>query len=165
MANAPAVLEAYLTMSEILGKTSFSPAEQQLILLTASVRNGCKYCVAAHSSGGRMAKLDKQAIEAVRDGEAIEDTRLQALRFFTEHQIETRGKVDPEAIENFLAAGGAHIAFFAAPGQVAKDGVGSNSSFTEALVETIRQPGLAIEQVFKRTRISVRSNTGNEQTP
>ena len=105
MANAPAVLEAYLTLSDILGKTSFSPAEQQLILLTASVRNGCKYCVAAHSSGGRMAKLDKQAIEAVRDGNAIEDTRLQALRLFTEHQIETRGKVEAAAMESFRAAG------------------------------------------------------------
>ena len=105
MANAPAVLEAYLTMTEILGKTSFSPAEQKLILLTASARNGCKYCVAAHSSGGRMAKLDKQAIEAVRDGNAIEAPRLQALRLFTEHQMETRGKVDGDEMKNFLAAG------------------------------------------------------------
>ena len=38
MANAPMVLETYLTMSKILSGTSFTFAEQQLILLTASAR-------------------------------------------------------------------------------------------------------------------------------
>ena len=42
MANAPMVLETYLTMSKLLSKTSFTFAEQQLILLSASARNGCK---------------------------------------------------------------------------------------------------------------------------
>ena len=105
MAHAPAVLEAYLTLSDILGKTSFSPAEQQLILLTASARNGCKYCVAAHSSGARMAKLDTDAINAVRDGDAAEDPKLQALRVFTEEVLETRGKISAEARDAFFSAG------------------------------------------------------------
>lgn len=105
MAGAPAVLEAYLTLSDLIAKTSFSPAEQQLILLTASVRNGCKYCVAAHSSGARMAKLDKDAIEAIRNGSAIEDTRLQALRAYVEEVLETRGKISTTGNESFLAAG------------------------------------------------------------
>lgn len=105
MAAAPAVLETYLTLSGLIAKTSFSPAEQQLILLAASTRNGCTYCVAAHSSGARMAKLDKDAIEAVRNGQPIADARLQTLRAFTEDVLETRGKVDGAAMANFLSAG------------------------------------------------------------
>lgn len=105
MANAPMVLETYLTMSKLLSNTSFTFAEQQLILLTASARNGCKYCVAAHSSGARMAKLDRDAIDAVRDGRPAEDTKLEALRHFVEEVMETRGKVSDQAINSFLDAG------------------------------------------------------------
>ncbi|MCK0126577.1 carboxymuconolactone decarboxylase family protein [Gelidibacter sp. F2691] len=105
MAGAPVVLDAYLILSDLIAKTSFSPAEQQMILLTASARNGCKYCVAAHSSGARMAKLDKAAIEAIRSGGAIEDARLQALRSFVEEALETRGKISAAGKEAFLGAG------------------------------------------------------------
>lgn len=105
MAAAPTVLEAYLALTDILAKTSFSPAEQQLILMTASARNGCVYCVAAHSSGARMAKLDKDAIEAVRSGMPIEDPKLETLRSFTESVLDARGKVGADALENFVAAG------------------------------------------------------------
>ncbi|MCX7561447.1 carboxymuconolactone decarboxylase family protein [Sulfitobacter sp. F26204] len=105
MANAPAVLDAYLDLSDTLRKTSFSPAEQQLILLTASVRNGCAYCVPAHTSAARMAKLDKDTITAIRDGKPIEDARLETLRSFTEELLETRGKLSDDSKQRFLDAG------------------------------------------------------------
>ncbi len=63
------------------------------------------------------------------------------------------------------AASGSLVAFAAAPGQVAADGTHENSPYTISLVEAIRQPGLSVEQVFKRTRVSVRSMTGGRQTP
>lgn len=63
------------------------------------------------------------------------------------------------------AASGSLIAFAAAPGQIAKDGTGRNSPYTASLVEAIRQPGLSVEQVFKRTRVSVEKATGGAQTP
>ena len=52
-----------------------------------------------------MAKLDKDAIEAVRSGAAAQDDRLQALRAFTEEVLETRGKVSDSAMADFLNAG------------------------------------------------------------
>lgn len=105
MAESPVVLEAYLTMSNLLARTDFTPAEQQFILITASARNGCVYCVAAHTSGGRMAKLDKEAIEAIRNGQPVDDPKLEALRVFTEQVIETRGKVSGEQLSAFTSAG------------------------------------------------------------
>ena len=105
MANAPVVLETYQYLAKQLTRTSFSPAEQQLIVLTTSVRNGCTYCVAAHSSGARIAGLDKDIIGAIRDGSAITDPRLQALRAFVEEMLETRGKVNPDKLSAFMEAG------------------------------------------------------------
>ncbi|WP_127115804.1 carboxymuconolactone decarboxylase family protein [Shimia sediminis] len=105
MAETPVVLETYFTLQSLFGKTRFTPAEQQLILLTTSVENECRYCVPAHSSGARMAKLDKQAIEAIRTGAEADDSKLQALRAFTEEALKTRGQVSQAALDRFVAAG------------------------------------------------------------
>ena len=63
------------------------------------------------------------------------------------------------------AASGTLVAFAAAPGQVAADGTGTNSPYTAALVKAMRQPGLSVEEVFKKVRISVERETGGKQTP
>ena len=104
LAESDAALEAYFSLSSLVSKTGFTPAEQQLILLVASVENGCNYCVAAHSSGARLARLDRDIIEAVRTGDPIADGRLEALRRFTEALVVKRGHARPE-LEAFLAAG------------------------------------------------------------
>lgn len=104
LAESDAALEAYFSLSSLVAKTGYSPAEQQLILLVASVENECKYCVAAHSSGARMAKLDKEIIEAVRTGQPITDPRLEALRRFTESLVVNRGHARQD-LDGFLAAG------------------------------------------------------------
>lgn len=63
------------------------------------------------------------------------------------------------------APSGTLIAYATAPGQVASDGAGSNGLYTEALLKHLDQPGLKVEDVFKRVRIEVREATGGEQTP
>jgi uncharacterized caspase-like protein len=55
------------------------------------------------------------------------------------------------------------ISYATAPGSVAEDGKGSNSSFTKNLAATIREPGLRIEDVLKRVRTAVRSDTKGRQ--
>ncbi|MGI9477629.1 MAG: caspase family protein [Hyphomicrobiaceae bacterium] len=63
------------------------------------------------------------------------------------------------------APAGTLIAFSTAPGEVALDGDGQNSPYTEALARAIPTPGLAIEEVFKRTRQSVMQATARAQVP
>lgn len=63
------------------------------------------------------------------------------------------------------APSGSLVAFSAAPGQVAADGVGDNSPYTAALAKWMLEPGLPVEQVFKRVRVSVEDSTGKAQTP
>ena len=57
------------------------------------------------------------------------------------------------------APSGTFIAYATAPGQVALDGTGSNNPFTELLVEMIHEPGLKIEEVFKKVRIKIEGQT------
>ena len=106
LASSPATLEAYLQLSEQLAKTSFSPAEQQVLALTVSVTNGCEFCVAAHSSIARnMVKLDGRIVDALRDGTKLPDVRLEALSSFTRKIVNQRGLVDDSDVELFLQAG------------------------------------------------------------
>src|SRR5437868_4116047 len=48
--NSPTLLEGYLGLDATYSKATLSPAERQLVLLTASVVNECAYCTAAHST-------------------------------------------------------------------------------------------------------------------
>ena len=60
---------------------------------------------------------------------------------------------------------GTFIAFATAPESVAADGSGKNGVYTENLLRNITEPGLRIEDVFKRTRFGVRQETGGRQVP
>ncbi|MDF8357688.1 caspase family protein [Ensifer adhaerens] len=60
---------------------------------------------------------------------------------------------------------GTMVAFAAAPGQVASDGRGENSPFTQALVSHLASPGLEIGTAFKRVIRDVREATAGKQSP
>ncbi|MEM9555359.1 MAG: carboxymuconolactone decarboxylase family protein [Acidobacteriota bacterium] len=106
LANAPAAVEGYAALSKIFGKSSFSPAEQQTVLLTASRVNGCTYCMAAHTGVAKMSKVPDAVIDALRDGGPItSDAKLEALRVFTLAVVEKRGWLDQADVDAFLAAG------------------------------------------------------------
>lgn len=63
------------------------------------------------------------------------------------------------------AARGTLVAYATAPGSVAADGDGKNGLYTEELLEALREPGLKIEEVFKRVRINVARRSRGAQTP
>lgn len=63
------------------------------------------------------------------------------------------------------APAGTLVAFSTAPGQVAADGSGDNGLYTRYLVSYMREPGLKVEDVFKRVRVSVRQESAGKQTP
>jgi uncharacterized caspase-like protein len=60
---------------------------------------------------------------------------------------------------------GSIVAFSTAPGKAAQDGAGGNSPYTAALAAAFSEPGLKIEEVFKKTRLAVIKSTHGEQTP
>jgi hypothetical protein len=60
---------------------------------------------------------------------------------------------------------GTLIAFSTAPGQVALDGDGVNSPFTQALVKHLATPGLEVRQMLTRVRDDVARATRDRQVP
>ncbi len=60
---------------------------------------------------------------------------------------------------------GTLVAFAAAPGQVAIEMQGGNGIYTRNVLANIREPGLPVEEVFKRVRVGVLNETGKLQTP
>lgn len=63
------------------------------------------------------------------------------------------------------APAGTLVAFATAPGSVAADGHGNNGLYTQHLVANIKQPGLRIEDVFKRVRVAVKRDSNGLQVP
>ena len=105
MAEAPALLEGYMTLAGIFDKTDLSETERQIILMTNNRLNGCTYCMAAHTTISQMAKVPADVIEALRNNTPIADAKLEALRQFAIVINETRGWPSQEAVEAFIAAG------------------------------------------------------------
>jgi len=60
---------------------------------------------------------------------------------------------------------GSMIAYSTAPGRTAADGEGRNGVYTQALLRYIKEPGLTIEQVFKKVRKEVSRSTRDQQMP
>jgi len=60
---------------------------------------------------------------------------------------------------------GTLIAYATAPGSVASDGDAANGIYTAELAQAIRQPGITMEEAFKRARGGVIARTQGKQTP
>jgi len=60
---------------------------------------------------------------------------------------------------------GTLVAFAAAPGAVSVDNSEGHSLYTETLVAMMRQRGLDVEQVFKKTRLQISNKTSQRQIP
>ncbi len=104
-AEAPALIEGYMTLSEIYSKSSFSKGEQQIILMCVSYENNCHYCMAAHTGGAMGAGVSDEIREAVRAGTEVPEARINALCTFVKLMVEKRGWLDGADVDAFLEAG------------------------------------------------------------
>jgi len=105
MASSPAITEAYLSIANIFSKSGLSATEQQVVLLTVSHFNDCRYCMAAHTAISSMQSVDMMVVQAIRDDLPISDSKLQALRQFTRLVVENRGWLPDSDVQTFLDAG------------------------------------------------------------
>lgn len=60
---------------------------------------------------------------------------------------------------------GTLIAYATSPEKVAADGNGRNGLYTQYLLKYMNEPGLKVEEVFKKVRIAVSNKTGGKQVP
>lgn len=105
MAESPELLAGYNALFQQFQASSLPAAAKHVVLITASVANGCAYCVAAHSTMALRGDLDPDAVAALRAGKPLDDPALEAVHAFTHAVVEARGWVDSGQVEEFLAAG------------------------------------------------------------
>jgi len=106
MAESPAVLEAYKTIHGLFSqKTSFNADELTVIWQTINVENKCHYCVPAHTAIAHSMKVDAAITEALRNGTAMPNQKLQALHDMTLTVIKEKGIVSNEQMKAFTDAG------------------------------------------------------------
>src|SRR5262249_53408472 len=105
-ANNPTVLQGYLALDALYEKGSFTPREQQLILLAVSVENHCNYCTAAHPTvSKRTLRSPAQMVADTRNNTSVPDKKLNAIVTLVKELVRERGYAKGETIENFIAAG------------------------------------------------------------
>ena len=105
-AESPAAIDAYIKIAGAFAKLSgFDSTEQQVVLLAVSESNECDYCVAAHSKVAEMYGVSGDVVAAIREGRALADPKLEALRAFTAEVVGTRGRPSAEAARRFHDAG------------------------------------------------------------
>lgn len=104
MANSSVVLNAYLTLDEMITGGNFSSVEQDIVRMVVSQYNKCDYCVAAHTVSLSSKGLSNEVILEIRKGNA-KDSKHSALIDFTLKVIETKGFVSDSDLETFKKAG------------------------------------------------------------
>lgn len=105
LAEAPIAVEAYDTLGGLLMRSSFTPTERHVVWFTINAYHDCHYCMAAHTVLAMGETVPEDVIKTARDVGSYEDPKLEALRVFTLDLVENRGRVLPEDLDAFLAAG------------------------------------------------------------
>lgn len=105
LAESAVALDALLVLANAFDKTSLTPQEQQVVLLTISILNGCDYCKTAHTGLGYIAGVDGEILQAVIALEPLPAPKLNSLCQFTRKVVEQRGWVTESDVQTFLDAG------------------------------------------------------------
>lgn len=103
-------------------------------------------------------------IDACRNNLAVERTARESATVPVRAIQVRRGFAQVQGASTW-PGGGMLIAFATLPGDVASDGAGRNSPFTQALVKHLQTPGLELRHLFVRVRAEVIAATQARQVP
>ncbi|MFD2184826.1 caspase family protein [Rhodoplanes azumiensis] len=92
-------------------------------------------------------------------------TRIVMLDACRNNPFAAAGKSGGRGLAIVDAPNGTIVSYATAPGSEAEDGEGRNSPYTAAFLKVAKEPGLPIEQAFKRVRYAVHQETDGRQTP
>lgn len=104
MANAPAVLKAYLAFGEALSGGRFDARSREAIALTVAGANNCEYCASAHTAFSKSLKVENTEIARRLEGHSS-DPELDAALVFAGKLVEKHGFVSDDDIAAMRAAG------------------------------------------------------------
>jgi uncharacterized caspase-like protein len=131
--------------------------------------DGDNYLVPVDANIRRESDVPLQAVRLVDLMNALASvpskTRIVMLDACRNNPFSEINKTGGRGLAIVDAPTGSIVSYATAPGFEAEDGAGQNSPYTSALVTTAKEPGLPIEQAFKRVRYSVHQATEGRQTP
>jgi uncharacterized peroxidase-related enzyme len=104
LANAPAALNAYLQFSGALAGGVLPGKTREQIALAVGQANSCDYCLAAHSTIGKMVGLTHEQILDGRHGKAT-DAKTHAILLFARKLVDDRGQVADAELQKLRQAG------------------------------------------------------------
>lgn len=92
MANSPAVLEAYMGFSGALAGGKLPATIREQIALTVAETNSCEYCLAAHTTIGKMVGLNEGQLTESRKAFDT-DPKISGLLAFAKKIVEQKGNL------------------------------------------------------------------------
>jgi uncharacterized peroxidase-related enzyme len=98
MAQSPAVANAYVGFSHALAQGTLPARIREGIALVVAEKNGCHYCLAAHTFLGDKAGLSNDEILNARRGTS-EEPKVAAALAFAGKLVQTRGQVTDADVE------------------------------------------------------------------
>ena len=104
MAQSPATLRSYLTLSEAVGTGELGSKLREQLALAIAGANACGYCASAHAVIGKGAGVSEAEIPLNLRGESA-DAKTQAAITLARAIVEKRGFVADEDVTAFHAAG------------------------------------------------------------
>jgi hypothetical protein len=123
--------------------------------------------VDAKLASEQRVKLETVDAEVVLDQMAAARTKvsLVILDACRNNPFERRFRSTSGGLAQMNAPEGTLVAYATAPGKVANDGDGRNGLYTGELLKVLGEPGLPVEEVFKRVRVAVSKASNGGQTP
>lgn len=103
-ANSPAALKAILEFGEVLASGEFSASEAEAVALVVAEVNKCDYCLAAHTTVGKMLGFSEEETLAIRSGGSA-DPKLGALVALAGEITASKGWPSEELVNSFFKAG------------------------------------------------------------
>lgn len=104
VANSPAALQMMWSAFGALGGGTLGAKLGEQIAVAVADRNGCAYCLAAHTALGRKAGASAEEMAAAQGGEAA-DARTQAALRFALKLVDARGQASAADVQALRDAG------------------------------------------------------------
>lgn len=104
VANSPAALQMMWASFGALGGGTLGTKLGEQIAVAVADRNGCGYCLAAHTALGRKAGASAEEMAAAQGGEAA-DARTQAALRFALKLVDARGQASAADVQALRDAG------------------------------------------------------------
>ena len=104
MAHSPAVLQAYLGFSQVLGGGKLSARLREQIALAVAGENHCEYCASAHAYLGGKLGVDRHEAAANICGSSS-DPKVSAALEFARVVVAKRGWVGDTDVQRLRDAG------------------------------------------------------------